>query len=143
MLREFKKWLEAMKKTVPPQSLLGQTVGPVSIICLVNSASRLMLLLSFNVGVGERFRTRQAMDVEELVKTFGGTICFNGGVDVQQLLVKGSTKDVKQTIRELVSLFDDLSGGYTGTTSHTIMAETPLDNIVAMYEAFIEIQRTS
>ena len=34
-------------------------------------------------------------------------------------------------------------GGYIGGTSHSVMPETPLDNVIAMYEAFLEYQVTS
>ena len=29
-------------------------------------------------------------------------------------------------------------GGYIGGTSHSIMPETPLDNVIALHEAFLE-----
>ncbi|NIA12741.1 MAG: hypothetical protein GWP08_01580 [Nitrospiraceae bacterium] len=35
----------------------------------------------------------------------------------------------------LVCLF----GGYIASTSHSIMPETPLDNIIALYEALIDL----
>ena len=80
----------------------------------------------------------QAMDVEWLAREFGGEICFYGGVDVQGTMVRGSTAEVKAEVRRLVELFGRFDGGYIGGTSHTIMPETPLDNIIALYEAFAE-----
>ena len=41
----------------------------------------------------------------------------------------------------LVDLFGGFGGGYIGGTSHSIMPETPLDNVIAMYEALLEYQR--
>ena len=81
----------------------------------------------------------QAMDVEELAREFGGKLCFNGGVDVQGTLTKGSQDDVRREVHRLVKLFG-ASGGYIGGTSHSVMPETPLDNVIAMYEAFLEYQ---
>jgi len=80
----------------------------------------------------------QAMDVRQLSREFGGRVCFNGGVDVQGTLVRGTPEDVKREVHELVSLFGKFNGGYIGGTSHTVMPETPLDNVIAMYEAFAE-----
>jgi uroporphyrinogen decarboxylase len=80
----------------------------------------------------------QAMDVGQLSREFGGKVCFNGGVDVQGTLVRGTTEDVKREVHELVSLFGKFNGGYIGGTSHSVMPETPLDNVIAMYEAFSE-----
>ncbi len=82
----------------------------------------------------------QAMDVRELSREFGGKVCFNGGVDVQGTMINGSTDDVKREVHELVALFGKFNGGYIGGTSHSIMPETPLDNVIAMYEAFLEYQ---
>jgi uroporphyrinogen decarboxylase len=79
----------------------------------------------------------QAMDVEQLSKEFGGKVCFNGGVDVQGTLINGSTDDVKREVHHLVDRFGRFNGGYIGGTSHSVMPETPLDNVMAMYEAFV------
>ncbi len=80
----------------------------------------------------------QAMDVKLLSKEFGGKICFFGGVDVQGTLIHGRPKDVKHEVNELINLFGKFNGGYIGGTSHSIMPETPLDNVIALYEAFLE-----
>jgi len=80
----------------------------------------------------------QAMDVRHLSREFGGKVCFNGGVDVQGTLVRGTPDDVRREVRELVELFGGFNGGYIGGTSHTVMPETPLDNVIAMFEAFLE-----
>ncbi len=80
----------------------------------------------------------QAMDVRELSREFGGRICFNGGVDVQGTLIYGTPGDVRDEVRELVELFGSSDGGYIGGTSHTIMPETPLDNVISLYEIFSE-----
>jgi hypothetical protein len=80
----------------------------------------------------------QAMDVKWLSREFGGKVCFNGGVDVQGTLVHGTPEDVKREIHELVALFGAFGGGYIGGTSHSIMPETPLDNVIAVFEAFAE-----
>ena len=78
----------------------------------------------------------QAMDVHYLSREFGGKICFHGGLDVQGTMIRGTPEDVKRDVDTLVDLFARFDGGYIGGTSHTIMPETPLRNIIAMYEAF-------
>ncbi|MBN1863475.1 MAG: hypothetical protein JW808_01100, partial [Victivallales bacterium] len=82
----------------------------------------------------------QAMDVRQLSQEFGGKVCFYGGVDVQGTLVRGTPEDVKREVRELITLFGKFDGGYIGGTSHTVMPETPLNNVIAMFEAFLECQ---
>jgi uroporphyrinogen decarboxylase len=78
----------------------------------------------------------QAMDIRQLSREFGGQVCFYGGVDVQGTLVRGTPLEVSKSVHELVSLFGKFNGGYIGGTSHSIMPETPLDNVMALLEAF-------
>jgi uroporphyrinogen decarboxylase len=85
----------------------------------------------------------QAMDVERLSKEFGGQVCFNGGVDVQGTLIHGSTEDVQREVHRLVDLFGRYGGGYIGGTSHSVMPETPLDNVIVMYETFAVYQEST
>ncbi|HUV07661.1 MAG TPA: uroporphyrinogen decarboxylase family protein [Spirochaetia bacterium] len=80
----------------------------------------------------------QALDVYALSRDFGGRICFNGGIDVQATMVRGKPEDVKKEVHTMVHLFGRFDGGYIGGMSHSIMPETPLDNIIAVYEAFAE-----
>ena len=80
----------------------------------------------------------QAMDIRHLSREFGGKLCFNGGIDVQGTLINGTPDEVKREVHETIDLFGRFNGGYIGGTSHSIMPETPLDNVIAMFEAFSE-----
>lgn len=80
----------------------------------------------------------RAMDVRRLARDFGGRICFYGGIDVQGTLIFGSPEEVRAEVRTLIDLFGAFGGGYIAGTSHTVMPETPLDNVVALYEALLD-----
>lgn len=80
----------------------------------------------------------QAMPIRQLAGAFGGKVCFNGGADVQGVLVSGSPDNVRAHVREIVSVLQQPAGGYILTTSHGIMPETPLDNIIALYQTALE-----
>lgn len=80
----------------------------------------------------------QAMDTKFLSNEFGGKVCFYGGVDVQGTMIHGSPEDVKDEVHQLIDLLGKFHGGYIGGTSHSIMPETPLDNVIALYEAFLD-----
>ncbi|MBN2851764.1 MAG: hypothetical protein JXQ23_03415 [Clostridia bacterium] len=82
----------------------------------------------------------QAMNIDELSRRFGGYLCFYGGVDVQGTMVNGTKQEVKDEVHHLIRQLGKFGGGYIGGTSHSIMPETPLDNIIAMLEAFNEYQ---
>ena len=82
----------------------------------------------------------RAMDCPALARHYGGKVCFNGGIDVQRTLIFGTPEDVRREVHELVGMFGGRGGGYIAGTSHIVMPETPLDNVVAMYEALTEYQ---
>jgi len=80
-----------------------------------------------------------ALDVRELARRFGGRLCFFGGVNVQETLIRGTPEDVRREVREMIALLGERGGGYIGGTSNLAgIPETPLDNIIALYEAFAE-----
>ncbi len=83
----------------------------------------------------------QAMDIHTLARDFGGKVCFYGGADVQGVLVNGSPDEVRAHVDSLVATLCRPDGGYILSTSHGIMPETPLDNIIALFEAALEHQK--
>lgn len=75
------------------------------------------------------------MNLKELKKNFGKALCFHGGVDNQEILPFGSPKDVE---KEVIHCLDTLASdgtGYILSSCHNIQPNTPLENIVAMYES--------
>jgi uroporphyrinogen decarboxylase len=83
----------------------------------------------------------QALDMELLSREYRGHVCFNGGIDVQGVLVNGTPAEVRAAVHRTVALLSTPAGGYIANTSHSIMPETPLDNIIAMLEAYEEYRK--
>ena len=83
----------------------------------------------------------QAMDVDTLAACYAGRLCFYGGVDVQGTLPLGTPEDVRAEVRHLVDILGSCGGGYIGGTSHTILPDTPPENIIALFEAFRELSQ--
>ena len=75
------------------------------------------------------------MDPLELKREFGRNLAFMGGLDTQELLPKGSTKEVFRETSRLIEGMSSDGGGYILSASHTIPPETPLENVFAIYEA--------
>ena len=73
------------------------------------------------------------MDAAELKREFGRQLTFMGGVDTQQLLLRGSADEVRRGTRRLLEVMTAQGGGYILAASHTIPPETPFENIFAMY----------
>jgi len=78
-------------------------------------------------------------NLAELKKTYGKQICFHGGVDNQHVLPLGTPEDVRNEVYACAeALFQDKTG-YILAPCHNMQGLTPVENIVAMYEAANEI----
>ncbi|MBN1935011.1 MAG: methyltransferase [Anaerolineae bacterium] len=83
----------------------------------------------------------EGMDAAELKRQFGNRITFwGGGVDTQQTLPFGTPEQVRAEVRERVQIFAP-GGGFVFNTVHNVQAQTPVENLVALYEAVREFGR--
>ena len=73
------------------------------------------------------------MDLSGLVRDFGRSLCFHGGVDTQRTLPFGSVTDVRAEVRSYLDLTRE-TGGYILCASQEFIEDIPLDNILAMYD---------
>lgn len=74
------------------------------------------------------------MDMARIKAEFGDRLSFHGGVDIQHTLPHGTPDDVQTEVRERCRVLG-AGGGYICTSAHYIQADTPLENIIAMYTA--------
>ncbi len=79
----------------------------------------------------------RGMDREALARDFGASLVFHGGVDNQQTLPFGTPDEVRREVRDNIRTFHACKG-YVVAPCHNIQANTPTENIVAMYEAVRE-----
>ncbi len=78
------------------------------------------------------------MDPKGLKERFGEQIVFwGGGVDTQRTLPFGTPEEVKTEVRDRVEIFGR-GGGFIFSAVHNIQAGIPVENLVAMFEAFRE-----
>lgn len=75
-------------------------------------------------------------DLVGLRERYGGTLCFHGGVDNQNLLPLGSAAEVQREATRIASVLGPEGTGYIGAPCHNIQANTSYENIVAMYRGF-------
>lgn len=69
----------------------------------------------------------------ELKKLFGDRLAFDGGIDIQELLPNASPAQVRDHVRRMIDVVGR-EGGYILGGSHTIQADVPVENIIAMVE---------
>lgn len=77
----------------------------------------------------------RGMDPQHLVDKYGGRIVFwGGGVDTQQTLPFGTADEVREQVAERLRIFGR-SNGFVFNTVHNIQCNTPIKNLLAMFEA--------
>jgi len=77
------------------------------------------------------------MDLAKLRKEYGRDLCFHGGIDIQGVLPHGTPQQVREHVRLQVEAAGD-EGGYILCTAHNIQPDTPIENVVALFEAYKE-----
>ncbi|MBN1348116.1 methyltransferase [candidate division KSB1 bacterium] len=77
------------------------------------------------------------MEPAGLKRDFGDRLTFHGGLDVQQVMPYGTPGDVRDAIRELLSIMMP-GGGYVFSPAHALQPDVPLENIGAMLDAVKE-----
>jgi uroporphyrinogen-III decarboxylase len=58
-------------------------------------------------------------------------------MDIQQVLPLGTREDVKKMVKYAADNAKS-GGGYIFGTSHNIQADTPMENVAALFEAYHE-----
>ena len=75
------------------------------------------------------------MDLGTLKRAFGDKILFNGAIDSHHVLIRGTPAFVREKTREVLKIMKP-GGGYVAGASHDwILEETPLENVLAMFDA--------
>ena len=74
------------------------------------------------------------MSPEYLKKTYGSRLSFHGGISTAGKLVTGTKEEVYALVHETASVFNR-NGGYALAPTHMIQDNTPVENILSMYQA--------
>ena len=83
--------------------------------------------------------TANGMETAKLKKDFGKDITFwGGGVSTQGMLDAGTAEQIREEVKRNVEIFAT-GGGFVFTQVHNIQANVPPENIVAAYEAALEV----
>ncbi len=74
------------------------------------------------------------MDLQSMHTLYGARVCLHGAVDAQKLLVYGSPVDIRAEIDRINQLWGN-GGGIIAGPSHEATPDTPIENILAIYDA--------
>jgi uroporphyrinogen decarboxylase len=98
-------------------------------------------LLEIGIDVLNPIQWRcRGMEREGLARDFGCSVVFHGGIDNQQTLPFASPAEVRCQVAENIRLFHH-GKGHIVAPCHNIQANTPTENVVAMYDAVQEFGR--
>jgi uroporphyrinogen-III decarboxylase len=83
------------------------------------------------------------MSAEHLKSRYGDRICFWGGaIDTQRVLPFGTPQEVREQVLERCRIFSQ-NGGFVFNSIHNIQARTPVENLVAMFDAVRDFNGTT
>jgi uroporphyrinogen decarboxylase len=81
------------------------------------------------------------MDLPAIKAEFGDRLTFHGGVDIMRTLPKGKPEQVQAEVRARVDALG-AGGGYILCSSHHIQPDTPIENVIAMYDPKLRYRTT-
>jgi len=80
----------------------------------------------------------RGMDPVYLKKEYGKDLIFFGGISVQELMPHARPEKIKEEVRRIVHILGK-DGGYIIAPAHNIQDDTPVENVIAFYEAVFNL----
>ena len=79
------------------------------------------------------------MEAPRLKREFGSKVVFwGGGVDTQKTIAFGTPDQVRAEVRQRVEIFSK-GGGFVFNAIHNVQGNTPIENVLAMFEVLHEL----
>lgn len=80
----------------------------------------------------------RGMDLRTLKALYGDRMVFNGAIDSHHVLITGTPGLVRTATREVLDIMKPGGGFIAGASHDTILEETPVENVVAMFDTIRE-----
>ena len=81
--------------------------------------------------------TAEGMAPKRLKEKFGNNITFHGCISAQKVLPLGTPDEVREHVKEVCGIMRP-GGGYIFTSDQAITSDSPVENVLAMYDAIEE-----
>ncbi|MDC7233327.1 MAG: uroporphyrinogen decarboxylase family protein [Spirochaetales bacterium] len=78
------------------------------------------------------------MERDVLKEKLGDRVIFHGAVENQNVLPFGTAEDVKQEVNDCKKILGE-GGGYIVAPCHNLQPNTPVENIIALYQAAADV----
>ena len=124
------------------QPLYREMIGEVhrhgllfSFHCCGSVHQVLSLMIDAGIDIFDVAQTSaRDMALPTLRARYGEQVAISGAIDVQKLLVSGTPAQVADEVRRALDLWGT-DGGLILGPSHEMVPETPIENVLALYEA--------
>jgi len=77
----------------------------------------------------------RGMEPAGLKRDFGDRLVFNGAIDSHHVLIDGTPESVRRSTRDVLEIMKPGGGYICGASHDTILEETPVQNVAAMFDA--------
>lgn len=132
-LRE--NWLPRLKYIIEPLKQAGIKV-------IFHSDGNLLEIVDDLISVGvdglNPLEQLAGMDLELLKRRWGDKLILVGGIDCSQLLPLGTPEEIREKVRWALKVAGPGGGFFIGSSSE-IVPTTPLENVLAFYQAIHEM----
>lgn len=94
----------------------------------------LPLMIDAGIDVFDVVQTSaKEMEIENVFRLYGKDVCLHGCLDVQKLLVEKTAAEIREEIKKIKDLWGN-RGGVILAPSHETLPDTPVENVLAIYE---------
>lgn len=90
-------------------------------------------LIEIGLDIYQTFQP-EIYDMKEIKQKFGSNLTFWGGISTQRLLPFATAEEVKKVVKETIKIMGE-NGGYIAAPTHSLPADIPSENVVALIEA--------
>ncbi len=98
----------------------------------------LPLMIEAGIDVFDVVQTSaRGMELGHLHRQYGSEVCFHGTLDVQKDLVEKTAGEIRALVRRVKDLWG-LRGGMILAPTHETLPDTPVENLLAIYEEVME-----
>jgi uroporphyrinogen decarboxylase len=93
------------------------------------------LLIEAGVDILNSLQPKAAgMDTTYLKDNFGDKLSFHGGIDIQEVLPRGSFDEIENEVKRRIAIYAP-GGGYIVCTAHDIQDDVRPENVISMYNS--------
>jgi uroporphyrinogen decarboxylase len=128
-------WRRFLRPTYEKIYALARSCGlKVEIHCCGTFRPVLPDMIDMGMDIWEPVQAHlEGNDPSELKREFGRELTFSGGVSTQGVLPHGSPAQVREAVSDAIRAFGR-GGGYICGPDHTVLADVPADNLVALID---------